>query len=249
VARRKAAASGKISIDEAFHKLMPRLSPHDAAALMNAALLRGDPKKCARLWCNGEEVDPGFIRTHLVVRACLNRKRRWIAEIKATRALKKPVEKYAWQMEAKEIEALLPQPELERPWPTVSGSVNWSPPAMLVPATPPPERPSSEIDRILDDLPRRPAGRLPEHEWRAIDGEVARRCIDPETGRVRIPKSERKLAGAMLDWCLPTASPIFSRRTIRSPLLILITAATSSLIRSMYGRRIFYIAAVSLIQK
>ena len=103
---RKAAARGKISIDEAFHKLMPLLGPHGAVELMNAALR--DPRR-ARLWCNGKVVDPGFIRTHLVVRARLMAKRRWTAEIRATRALDKPVEAYTWQTEAKQIEALKPR--------------------------------------------------------------------------------------------------------------------------------------------
>jgi outer membrane biosynthesis protein TonB len=46
---------------------------------------------------------------------------------------------YQWELEIDEVKALLPQPELEKPWPTVSGSVNWTPPAILTPATPPPE--------------------------------------------------------------------------------------------------------------
>jgi hypothetical protein len=202
VARRKAAARGKISIDEAFHKLLPRLGPDGTVELMNAALR--DPKR-AKLWCNGKKVDPGFFRTHLVVRARLKAKRRWTAEIEATRALEKPVGSYTWKVDSKQIEAL-PQPELERPWPTVSGSVNWSP-QILAPATPPPEPdptpepPSSEIDRILEDLPRRPVGRPRKHDWQAIHAEIARRCIDPKTGRVKVPKSDRKLARDMLNWC------------------------------------------------
>src|SRR5262249_49579815 len=108
---RKAAARGKIATEEGFRKLMPALGPHGAVKLMNEALL--DPKR-ARLWRNGKAVDPGFIRTHLVVRTRLKAKRRWTAEIEATRALKKPVEKYTWQMETKQIEALkqqLPSPQ------------------------------------------------------------------------------------------------------------------------------------------
>jgi hypothetical protein len=99
----KAQRRGKLPLDEAFHKLAPALGPHGAVELMNAAL--GDPKR-ARLWCNGKAVDPGFIRTHLVVRARLIAKRRWTAEIEATRALDRPVEAYTWAMDAKQIEAL-----------------------------------------------------------------------------------------------------------------------------------------------
>jgi hypothetical protein len=107
VARRKAAARGKISIDKPFHKLMPGLGPHDAVELLNTAVRR----KLAGLWCNGKEVDPGFFGTYLVLRARLMAKRRWTAEIEATRALDEPVEAYTWQMDANEIEALLTQPD------------------------------------------------------------------------------------------------------------------------------------------
>jgi hypothetical protein len=107
VARRKAAARGKISIDKPFHKLMPGFCPHDAVELLNTAVRR----KLAGLWCNGKEVDPGFFGTHLVLRARLMTTRRWTAEIEATRALDEPVEAYTWQMDAKEIEALPTQPD------------------------------------------------------------------------------------------------------------------------------------------
>jgi hypothetical protein len=107
VARRKAAARGKISIDKPFHKLMPGLGPHDAVELLNTAVRR----KLAGLWCNGKEVDPGFFGTHLVLRARLMTTRRWTAEIEATRALDGPVEAYSWQMDAREIEALPTQPD------------------------------------------------------------------------------------------------------------------------------------------
>ena len=107
MARRKAAARGKISIDEGFRKLMPALGPHGAVKRMNEALL--DPKD-ARLRCNGKAVDPGFIQTHLAVSARMI-DGHWTAEVKATRALDEPVEAHTWQMDAKQIEALLPQPD------------------------------------------------------------------------------------------------------------------------------------------
>lgn len=107
MARRKAAARGKISIHKPFHKLMPGLGPHDAVELLNTAVRR----KLAGLWCNGKEVDPGFFGTHLVLRARLMATRRWTAEIEATRALDEPVEAYTWQMDAEEIEALPTQPD------------------------------------------------------------------------------------------------------------------------------------------
>jgi len=192
----------RISIDEAFRELRPALGPNGAIDEMNKAMQRYD--KRVRLFCNRRVVDPDFIRDHLIVkgpgsRSHPDRPPRQTAEIVATRALDKPIEKYIWKMDSDEIAALLPMPELAKPWPTVSGSVNWTPPAILAPATPPL---SSEIDRILDDLPQRSVGgRPPKHKWRDIYAEIARRCIDPQTGRLQIPESERKLAQDMLDWC------------------------------------------------
>jgi hypothetical protein len=47
----------------------------------------------------------------------------------------------------------------------------------------------------------RNAGRPRVYEWHAIDGEIARRCIDPKTGRLRVPANERKLSRDVLEWC------------------------------------------------
>ena len=188
--------SGRCSPTEALDLLHPAFEPMEAAAELTRAV---HDNRC-RIFCNGVVIKPHIAPRLMVV--AHEADGRWTARIVGTFAMGGVSPTDVWEFEIDKVKALLPQPEPAKPWPTVSGSVNWTPPAMLVPATPPLEPPSSEIDRILDDLPRRPAGRLPEHEWRAIDGEVARRCIDPETGRVRIPKSERKLAGAMLDWCL-----------------------------------------------
>ena len=54
----------------------------------------------------------------------------------------------------------------------------------------------------LDDVkpPERRRGPVLKHDWHAIDAEIARRCIDPKTGRVQVPKSENKLADNVLDW-------------------------------------------------
>jgi hypothetical protein len=49
--------------------------------------------------------------------------------------------------------------------------------------------------------PERRRGPILKHEWHAIDGEIARRCINPKTGLLEIPENERKLARDMLDWC------------------------------------------------
>jgi hypothetical protein len=49
--------------------------------------------------------------------------------------------------------------------------------------------------------PERGRGRILKYDWLAIAGEIARRCIDPKTRLLKIPKSERRLAKAMLEWC------------------------------------------------
>jgi hypothetical protein len=41
-----------------------------------------------------------------------------------------------------------------------------------------------------------------KYEWDAIYGEIARRCIDPKTRQVKVPKNELKLAeDVRLLWC------------------------------------------------
>jgi len=39
------------------------------------------------------------------------------------------------------------------------------------------------------------------HDWFAICGEIARRCINPQTRTVVFPKSENRLAEAVSLWC------------------------------------------------
>jgi hypothetical protein len=98
----------RISIDEAFRKLRPALGPDGALELINTAMR---DRKRARLFCDGREVNPNFIRDHLIVKGpgpLGKGRRRRIAEIVATRALDKPVKSYNWRMDADEIEALLP---------------------------------------------------------------------------------------------------------------------------------------------
>jgi hypothetical protein len=109
VARCKGASSRgdkRISVDEALHRLLPTLNAHGSVELINIALRDNR----ARLFCDGVVVDPGFVRTHLIVEACLAVDGRWSAGIEATRALDKPVGSYTWQMDAKEIDALRPAP-------------------------------------------------------------------------------------------------------------------------------------------
>jgi hypothetical protein len=64
--------------------------------------------------------------------------------------------------------------------------------------------PPSEIDRIMEAPPRPRGGRPLKYDWHDINAEIAYRCHDPKTGRVRISKSERQLAQDMLAWCQNT---------------------------------------------
>jgi hypothetical protein len=48
--------------------------------------------------------------------------------------------------------------------------------------------------------PQRRRGPATTHDWFAICGEIARRCIDPKTGRVRVPKNESALARDVNQW-------------------------------------------------
>jgi hypothetical protein len=49
--------------------------------------------------------------------------------------------------------------------------------------------------------PERRRGPVTTHDWHSIDGEIARRCIDPETGRVQVPKKENALVAEKRTWC------------------------------------------------
>jgi hypothetical protein len=169
---RSKRARGKTSVDGGFQRLRRTCGPHGAVELMNKALR----EKRARLFCDGVEVDPGFIRTHLVVKA-RHVARRWSAEIEATRALAKPVEAYTWEVVASDIEAL--------------------------------------TRTRADPSPPRRRGRATTHDWFGICAEIARRCIDPKTGRVRVPKSERALARAMLAWCQNEPAESEMREAVR----------------------------------
>ena len=53
-------------------------------------------------------------------------------------------------------------------------------------------------------VPQRRRGPPTTHDWHSIDAEIASRCINPETKRLAVPNSERKLAEAMLQWCTDT---------------------------------------------
>jgi hypothetical protein len=63
--------------------------------------------------------------------------------------------------------------------------------------------PATTAVHRLDETrpPERRRGPVPTYEWHVIDGEIALRCINSKTRLLEIPKSERRLAQDMLDWC------------------------------------------------
>jgi hypothetical protein len=73
-------------------------------------------------------------------------------------------------------------------------------PASTSAPTPLPAPPSEEPPRPL----RRWSAK---YEWDAIYAEIARRCIDPKTRQVKVPKNESKLAGDVRRWCLDANKP------------------------------------------
>jgi hypothetical protein len=48
--------------------------------------------------------------------------------------------------------------------------------------------------------PPRRRGPVVTHDWFSICGEIARRCIDPKTGRVQVPEKEHALAVEVRKW-------------------------------------------------
>jgi hypothetical protein len=40
-----------------------------------------------------------------------------------------------------------------------------------------------------------------KYDWHTIDGEIARRCIDPKTKKLNVPKRQSKLVDDVLAWC------------------------------------------------
>ena len=57
-----------------------------------------------------------------------------------------------------------------------------------------------KADKTEDVKPRERPGPPTTHDWFAICGEIARRCIDPQTRCVVIPPSENRLAEEVLGW-------------------------------------------------
>lgn len=65
-------------------------------------------------------------------------------------------------------------------------------------ATPPPTTAHRSDD--MQPPPRRPGPPPDTRRWWSICGEIAARCVDPQTSRVQVPKSESKLAEEVLGW-------------------------------------------------
>jgi len=84
------------------------------------------------VYVNGQKVHPGFLPHILVVGEC-QPDGEWIARVTSTVKIGGIGPSDQCEFETEQVKALLPQPELERPWPTVSGSVNYTPPAILAP--------------------------------------------------------------------------------------------------------------------
>ena len=191
------AKRSRCSPTEALELLMRGgLSAPAAAKRLTDAI--HDPDIC-RLWCDCKLVKPHFAVRLMVEPRYDEDEGRWMARIvsavgEAWEKPDKPVYKwgtkdeleaapYDWKLDVDEVKALLSQPELERPWPTLSGSVNWTPPAILAPKReaeprnlkrrkrrrkpkpsesekakppePPPQPPTTTSDHGIEDKPRR----------------------------------------------------------------------------------------------
>jgi hypothetical protein len=60
----------------------------------------------------------------------------------------------------------------------------------------PPDQPAQAVTE-----PRRRPGPPTKYDWHTIDGEIAARCIDPKTKKLKIPKRQSTLVKDVLEWC------------------------------------------------
>jgi hypothetical protein len=92
-----------ISVNDAFQLLLAALKkPHVAAERLHKAWR----ENACRLWCNGNLLDPNYIRVALAVRVV---SRHRIKIVSATREAWER-KRYRWQVDAAEIAELLPPP-------------------------------------------------------------------------------------------------------------------------------------------
>src|SRR5262249_30430514 len=59
---------------------------------------------------------------------------------------------------------------------------------------------AAEVKALLPQAAKWRRGPVLKHDWCAIYIEIVRRCIDPRTGKVKVPESQNKLAEDMLLW-------------------------------------------------
>jgi hypothetical protein len=171
-----------------------RCSPTDAANILRpafkdvvaaAAKLTQATHAGLNLYVNGEKVHPAFLPHILVVGEC-QPDGKWTARVTSTVKIGGIGPSDRCEFETDQIKALLPQPELERPWPIVSGSVNWTPPAMLAPKREAePRNPKrrkrrrkpkpSEPEKVKPPEPQPPARRNEPREYEEIRQFAARK--------------------------------------------------------------------------
>jgi hypothetical protein len=82
------------------------------------------------------------------------------------------------------------------------------------------------VQPVRRDLtPRKRPGPPLTHDWFAICGEIARRCIDQQTRQLAIPKSENKLAEETLRWYYDSTD----RRPAESEMRLAVKAVVAAL--------------------
>jgi hypothetical protein len=125
--------SGRCSPTDALNLLRAAFEPKAAAARLTQAIRNDDSFP---LYCDGVLVKSHIAATAQVVPKLAD-DRHWTADIESTGQGLGWARGLNWEFEIDKVKALLPRAETERPWPTVSGSVNWTPPAIL--ASPQPD--------------------------------------------------------------------------------------------------------------
>jgi len=126
--------SGRCSPTEAVNILRP--APAFKGVVAAADKVTQATHAGLNVYVNGQKVHPGFLPHILVVGEC-QPDGAWIARVTSTVAIGGIGKSDVCEFEVDQVKALLPQPEPERAWPTVSDDVNWTPPTIL--ASPQPD--------------------------------------------------------------------------------------------------------------
>jgi hypothetical protein len=166
--------------------------PHAACELLEAWIRNND----LRLYRNGSVVDPTELRDGgFYVRPRQAADARWTCTMATNAPQRMRVDRFYEDEDGTQRVVIVPPPEslweVERSEVEALGEQS-------LPAIPN----ADQATEMADDqrLPDR-RGRLLKYDWHAICGEIARRCINPKTGHVEVPKVESKLIDAMLLWC------------------------------------------------